>query len=76
MNEVRHSAGLGLGYTQRVVFISSADKNAVPRSDVDVLSENIQDSLAKASSSLEALRMLLAEPQLDEKKSRKKSKRR
>ena len=76
MNEVRHSAGFGLGYTQRVVFISSADKNAVPRSDVDVLSENIQDSLAKASSSLEALRMLLAEPQLDEKKSRKKSKRR
>lgn len=62
-------------YTLRPVFISSADKTGVPRSDIDILSENIQGSLAKAICSLEALRTLLAELQPAKKKSNKKPKR-
>jgi hypothetical protein len=62
-------------YTQRPIFISSADKTAVPSSDIDILSENIRGNLAKAICSLEALNTLLAEPQFPKKKSNKKPKR-
>lgn len=63
-------------YTQRVVFVRGSDKSAAPKSDADILSENIQASLAKAIAALQSLRDLLAEQQAAEGKSKKAPKRR